>query len=72
MANTYKMIFTWEREWWPDDTYGGPLSYYSDNPEEGEYEGEAEFTTLSEYEKICDEWEGHLYQLFKNGEPDRI
>ena len=68
----YKMIFTWEKEV-PVDEFGEPiaytpLQYYSDCPEDGEYEGEAEFSTLTEYEDIVKEWEGHLYQLFKGDE----
>ena len=69
----YKMIFTWEREFVPEDEFGTPiaytpLQYYSDYPEDGEYEGEAEFDTVTEYRNILKEWEGHLYQLFKGYE----
>ena len=66
MAKEYKMIFTWEKEV-PAEALGAytPFQYYCDFPEDGEYEGEAEFDTVSEYNKIREEWEGHLYQLFK-------
>ena len=76
MNKEYKMIFTWEGEV-PVDEYGEPLAYtpfdyYCDCPEDGIYEGEAEFDTLSEYDEILKDWEGHLYQLFKKGKKDRI
>ena len=65
MTNTYKMIFTWEGK-------EEPLDYYLNYPEDGVYEGEAEFATLSEFNEIIKEWEGHLYQMFKNGSSDVI
>lgn len=55
----YKLIFTWEKD--------NDLGHYVDCPEEGTYEGEAEFSTLTEFDEIIKEWEGHLYQLFKDG-----